>query len=169
MNTNDRINALVEENARLKERLSVAENERDALAIMADKMFCTLKDSDDINSDWVDNEFNLDKAEMDLSARLLGAKRKALADYLTESKIPRKAKSGCIGEFEIQFEQCCPECWQEQSDDCHMCNGQSDENGIGTTSKPIPWDTQKEIWKRMNRFALEELQASVNDSDEVAA
>ena len=37
MNTNDRINALVVDNARLKEQLSVAENERDeALAILAE-------------------------------------------------------------------------------------------------------------------------------------
>lgn len=43
-------------------------------------------------------------------------------------QIPRYAKAGCIGEFKFTIEEgrCCPECWHEKDDDCHMCNGQSD-------------------------------------------
>jgi hypothetical protein len=71
------------------------------------------------------------------------------------ANIPAKAKAGCIGEFSFTIEggKCCPQCWNEKSDDCELCLGESDENGISDLVVDVPWNVQKEIWLRMNKFA----------------
>lgn len=76
-----------------------------------------------------------------------------------KAQIPRKAKAGCIGEFNFTIEDgvCCPECWNEQSDDCHMCNGKSNERGLSDLTASVPWDLCKEIWLRMNKIYAEQL------------
>lgn len=76
-----------------------------------------------------------------------------------KANIPRRAKAGCIGEFEfvIKDATCCPECWQEQNDDCHMCDGKSDESGLSDLTAAVPWDLCKEIWLRMNKIYAEQL------------
>jgi DNA repair exonuclease SbcCD ATPase subunit len=75
------------------------------------------------------------------------------------AQIPQHAKAGCIGEFNFIIEdgECCPECWQEQDDNCHMCNGNSDESGLSDLTATVPWDLCKEIWLRMNKIYAEQL------------
>ena len=82
-----------------------------------------------------------------------------IAKAFEKAEIPLRAKSGCIGEFNFTIEDgvCCPECWNEQSDDCHMCNGNSDESGLSDLTATVPWDLCKSIWLRMNKIYAEQL------------
>lgn len=75
------------------------------------------------------------------------------------AQIPRHAKAGCIGEFNfvIEYGRVCPECWQDKDDSCHMCNGESDENGLSDLTATVPWDLCKDIWLRMNKIYAEQL------------
>ena len=76
-----------------------------------------------------------------------------------KAQIPRHAKAGCIGEFNFVIEdgRVCPECWQDKDDSCHMCNGETDENGLSDLTATVPWDLCKEIWLRMNKIYAEQL------------
>lgn len=82
-----------------------------------------------------------------------------IAEAFEKAQIPKHAKAGCIGEFEFTIEDdvCCPECWEEQSNDCQLCNGESNESGLSDLTATVPWDLCKEIWLRMNRIYAEEL------------
>jgi hypothetical protein len=82
-----------------------------------------------------------------------------IAKAFEKAEIPHRAKAGCIGEFTFTLEDgvCCPECWNEQSDDCQMCNGESDESGLSDLTATVPWDLCKEIWLRMNKIYAEQL------------
>jgi len=51
--------------------------------------------------------------------------------------------------------QTCPECWRDQSDDCELCDGETDENGHGDLEVVISWNTQKEIFSRMLKLKYE--------------
>jgi hypothetical protein len=87
--------------------------------------------------------------------------REVAVKAIESLKLSPKSKAGCIGEFDIEVEQICPQCFEEYSVDCDMCNGESDEAGRSTYFKPVPWDTQKEIFKRMlsnaKEYAIEQL------------
>ena len=93
--------------------------------------------------------------------------RQALNKFAIEQKveafenaqIPRHAKAGCIGEFNFTIEDanCCPQCWYRKSDDCDMCNGKTDDNGLSDLTATVPWVLCKEIWLRMNKIYAEQL------------
>lgn len=85
-------------------------------------------------------------------------KANELIERLKEGWIPPKVKAGCIGEFDIEVEQVCPQCFEEHSEDCDMCYGNSDENGYSTYQKPVPWDMQKDIFKMFVGFAIESME-----------
>lgn len=77
--------------------------------------------------------------------------------------ISPKSKAGCIGEFKVDYQDVCPTCWNGGHNHvCDICRGESDEDGYIDTFKDIPWDTQKEIFKRMlsnaKEYAIEQLQ-----------
>lgn len=81
--------------------------------------------------------------------------------WLLDSKTPKFAKAGCIGDFVITKEKAgtCPTCYEEGRDDeCGTCGGVSDESGHYNIDVVVPWDMTKDIWKTMNRFAAEQLQ-----------
>jgi len=82
-----------------------------------------------------------------------------IAKAFEKALIPRRAKAGCIGEFNFIIEDaiCCPQCWEEKSDDCDMCNGKSGETGLSDLTATVPWDLCKEIWLRMNKIYAEQL------------
>lgn len=84
---------------------------------------------------------------------------KQQAKAFENAQIPHRGKAGCIGEFEFTIEDgvCCPECWEEQSNDCQLCNGQSNESGLSDLTATVPWDLCKEIWLRMNKIYAEQL------------
>ncbi|WP_438863798.1 hypothetical protein [Neptunicella sp.] len=88
---------------------------------------------------------------------------RGVEEFLSDSKIPLKAKAGCIGEFKFTIEgaNCCPLCWHKPSDDCELCSGQSGETGRSDLDVSVPWDIQKSIWKRINHFALSQLRNQV--------
>lgn len=76
-----------------------------------------------------------------------------------KAQIPRHAKAGCIGEFKFNIEgaNCCPECYHDKKDDCELCEGDTDENGLSDLTATVPWDLCKEIWLRMNKIYAEQL------------
>lgn len=82
-----------------------------------------------------------------------------VVDAFEKAQIPRHAKAGCIGEFNFIIEDgvCCPQCWEEQSADCDMCNGESDESGLSDLTATVPWGLCKDIWLRMNKIYAEQL------------
>jgi hypothetical protein len=82
-----------------------------------------------------------------------------VVDAFEKAKIPRLAKAGCIGEFKFTIENanCCPECYHQKSDDCELCEGDTDENGLADLTATVPWDLCKEIWLRMNKIYAEQL------------
>ena len=82
-----------------------------------------------------------------------------IAKAFEKALIPRRAKAGCIGEFNFIIEDaiCCPQCWEEKSDDCDMCNGKSGETGLSDLTATVPWDLCKDIWLRMNKIYAEQL------------
>lgn len=82
-----------------------------------------------------------------------------IAMAFEKASIPLRAKAGCIGEFNFIIEDaiCCPQCWEEKSDDCDMCNGKSGETGLSDLTATVPWDLCKDIWLRMNKFYAEQL------------
>lgn len=85
-----------------------------------------------------------------------------IANAFEKAQIPQSAKAGCIGEFDITVEgaKVCPACWNDGHDDeCELCHGESDENGISDLVVTVPWTTTKDIWKAMNKFAAAELRA----------
>lgn len=85
-----------------------------------------------------------------------------------EAEIPRKAKAGCIGEFNFTIPDagCCPQCFEEHTDECDMCYGNSDESGAYDITATVPWDLCKSIWLAMNKIKAEELrQQQENNND----
>ncbi|TKB03940.1 hypothetical protein E5672_07580 [Alteromonas portus] len=82
-----------------------------------------------------------------------------VVDAFEKAQIPRHAKAGCIGEFNFIIEDgvCCPQCWEEQSADCDMCNGESGESGLSDLTATVPWGLCKDIWLRMNKIYAEQL------------
>lgn len=79
------------------------------------------------------------------------------------TRIPRHAKAGCIGEFKFTIENgnCCPECYHEKRDDCELCEGDTDANGLSDLTATVPWDLCKDIWLAMNKIKAEELKAEL--------
>lgn len=70
-------------------------------------------------------------------------------------EITNKMKAECIGEFSIDIEMTCSACayaYDVSGDyvECEVCNG--DINYIET--RTIPWDTMKDIYKRMALVAI---------------
>ena len=76
-----------------------------------------------------------------------------------KAEIPRHAKVGCIGEFKFNIEgaNCCPECYHDKKDDCELCEGDTDENGLSDLTATVPWVLCKDIWLRMNKIYVEQL------------
>jgi len=85
---------------------------------------------------------------------LANVKADAVKEFV-DSGVSPNSKAGCIGEFSMTTFQTCPECWQEQHDDCDLCNGETDENGRGDMKLDIPWTIQKDIFKAMLDFKHE--------------
>lgn len=66
------------------------------------------------------------------------------------AKITTEMKAQCIGEFEFAIDVPCGECLVEGEDeDCEVCSGELTHQ----RSVEVPWDTCKEIYKRMAKFA----------------
>ncbi|GEA08525.1 hypothetical protein KUL42_32860 [Alteromonas sp. KUL42] len=88
-----------------------------------------------------------------------GCIAREIAKAFEKAEIPRRAKAGCIGEFKFTIEKanCCPECYHDKKDDCEICEGDTDENGLADLTATVPWDLCKDIWLRMNRIYAEEL------------
>lgn len=83
------------------------------------------------------------------------------------NRIPRHAKAGCIGEFKFSIEDgvCCPQCWEQQDDDCDLCGGKSNESGYSDLKVTVPWDLCKSIWLAMNKIKAEELRQQLNGGE----
>lgn len=102
--------------------------------------------------------------EQELSGKSLAQHDKEVAIKAIESlSLSPKSKAGCIGEFKVDYQDVCPTCWNDGHNPvCDICRGESDEDGYIDTSKGIPWDTQKEIFKRMlsnaKEYAIKQLQ-----------
>lgn len=73
--------------------------------------------------------------------------------------IPKTAKAGCMGEFQFTINngRVCPQCWHEKNDDCELCHGETDENGFSDLIVDVPWDVQKDIWRKILSIARAEL------------
>lgn len=86
------------------------------------------------------------------------------ASEFESTHIPRYAKAGCIGEFGFTIEDgiCCPQCWEQQDDDCDLCGGKSNESGFSDLKVTVPWDLCKSIWLAMNKIKAEELRQQLN-------
>lgn len=82
-----------------------------------------------------------------------------LADAFQNAQVPRSGKAGCIGAFELTVEKanCCPQCWHEKDENCELCDGETDENGLGNLEVQVPWHLQKQIWLRMNKIYASQL------------
>lgn len=64
--------------------------------------------------------------------------------------ITSEMKAECMGEFEITIDSECGECSDDGPDeDCEICRG----NVIFKRKIPVPWDTCKQIYKRMAALA----------------
>lgn len=82
----------------------------------------------------------LQKVEQNVSAQ--GAKSVAT--------ITNEMKANCIGEFQFMLDVPCGECLIEGKDeDCEVCGGELTHS----RSIDVPWDTCKDIYKRMAMFA----------------
>jgi hypothetical protein len=81
------------------------------------------------------------------------------AEAIENAKVTSQMKADCMGEISLVIENgnCCPQCWNEQDDDCDICHGESGENGISNLTIQVPWDTMKDIWKLMNKSYAKEL------------
>lgn len=98
-----------------------------------------------------------------LEQQLATARQDILREVLIEPSIHPSMKAGCAGEFTIDIQVVCPECWNREWDDdeaCEFCNNQSDEHSLVDNTVVVPWDTQKEIFKMMSRFKYQALQES---------
>ena len=62
------------------------------------------------------------------------------------AKITNQMKADCIGEFSVKVEKQCNRCVYLEDTPCQC---RDSEDGIFTDSYEIPWDTCKQIYKRM--------------------
>ena len=63
-------------------------------------------------------------------------------------------KAECIGEFHFEVEQTCYSCYEIEKDpECEVCGGEANYMQKVT----VPWDTCKEIYKRMAAVAAREV------------
>ena len=62
----------------------------------------------------------------------------------------------------IENANCCPECYHQKRDDCELCEGDTDENGLSDLKATVPWDLCKQIWLRMNKIYAEQLHEEQN-------
>lgn len=66
------------------------------------------------------------------------------------AKVTSEMKARCIGEFSFSIPDVCYECVAEGPDkDCYLCDGEIEIE----RSVEVPWDTCKEIYKRMAKYA----------------
>lgn len=66
------------------------------------------------------------------------------------AKVTNEMKAQCIGEFSFTQESACTACHYDVPDeDCEVCNGEVHYDQKIT----VPWDTCKEIYKRMAKYA----------------
>jgi len=64
--------------------------------------------------------------------------------------ITNEMKADAIGEFSITVEESCSACYfHVPQDDCEVCQGEVEY----TRTVQVPWDTCKEIYKRMTQSA----------------
>lgn len=90
-----------------------------------------------------------------------------LANAFERAAIPKSAKAGCIGEFSFVIEngRVCPVCYNDgHSKECELCNGESGEDGSADLTVTVPWDTCKEIWLAMNKFAAMDLRRQADSN-----
>ena len=74
------------------------------------------------------------------------------ADAFSSPVIEPRMKAGCAGEFEFTIENgsVCSECYVNgYNADCKLCDGESSEMGLLDLVVSVPWNTQKDIFKRM--------------------
>jgi hypothetical protein len=64
-------------------------------------------------------------------------------------KITNEMKKSCIGEFTFTRENACVSCYLERDKNCEICNGEIEY--IETIT--VPWDTCKQIYKKMVQVA----------------
>ena len=62
------------------------------------------------------------------------------------SEITNEMKAKCMSEFNLSYEDICPKCVLGDDSPC-MCN--SDQNGVFTNTRAVPWDLCKQIFKTM--------------------
>lgn len=74
--------------------------------------------------------------------------------FLEESKLHPRMKAGCIGEFTVTAKSGCSACHFHSPDEsCEVCGGDIEYE----FEVDIPWDTQKQIWKKMNALYADSL------------
>jgi len=67
--------------------------------------------------------------------------------------ISNRMKAECIGEFSMNIEKSCSACYYgEPQPECEVCAGEIDY----IDTHMIPWDTMKDIYKKMFNIYLEE-------------
>lgn len=77
--------------------------------------------------------------------------------FVKEQRLPRTAKAGCIGEFNIEVDCTCTACFYgEPEPDCEVCAGEINYTRIAE----VPWDMQKSIWKKLNEFSSNEIKGN---------
>lgn len=148
---------------KLQQRVGELEEERDALAEHSDLLMGAAK----VLRDQEIHSYREIGEACDYIYRSLKSTKNSLAEHDAKlfefARVPKHAKAGCIGEFEIIEENAniCPECVRNYSPGCTVCMGESDENGACDLVVNVPWNMCKEIWKAMNKIKAEEIRRAM--------